>query len=363
VLGIATLAAAIALSWLLFADRDRIPEEALEIAPRGSTLVGRVEVERLLGSGFYRELSRSRGGDRSLKRIERLCGFNPLERIREGVVFVSGDRRGGEDIELAHVGFVARGDLQNERVVGCVRKVVRADGGQVREVDIEGHRALASVRGDSRAAFVGGDGVVGGDEATVRRVLRILGREETSATSDATLTRLWREIAPEREIAVVARVPEGWRRAIRRAIGDRESEALALVGHAQAIGIGVRIGSDAGIGAIVQMDGPPDARGLVDWVRARSRALLDEPMVALSVAGPVLRRIQCEANGRDAVLALDIRADQILDLMELYRQVIAARGADSPQADRSDVPRAPQVPPSEIIERQRGAPVRSPRSP
>lgn len=314
-LALLSVGLAVALSSL--AGRPR-PATALAAAPEGATAVLHVEVPALLASPLWRAMVEE--DDAGLERIERACGFDPLERLRSVAVFVVGT----EARPFERLGFLARGDLPRERLVSCVQQVVEADGGAIERVSIEGVPAIASAHGASRAAFLGGDGIVGGDELVVRELIRVDRGDARGADADPGLARLWQRVAGRREVIAVAQLPPNWRQWLGRLGGDVEIDALE---DARRVGVGARIERGLGLTVAVETDTPEQARALVDEVRARLEGLRSMPLLGLSAAGAALRRIDLDVQDGVAMATLDLDQDQLASLVQLVRDLLDRRRA------------------------------------
>ncbi len=321
-LGLAALGVWVVLTW-----RSPLPASPLEAVPERSVAVASVRLRALRAAPAWRALV-GEDGDRGMREAERICGFDPLSLVEDATLFVTGE----EDVGLEHVGFVARGAaLQGTRFLDCVRRVVAEDRGGVREMRIEGERALASAHGSGRAAFVRSDGVAGGTELSVAAVIRTLRGDEPSAARDPQLRGLWERVgAGGRELALVARVPAAWRRVLVARLAARsELRALTRV-----------VASD--LAALV--DGPADVRAST-CSAARRRALCSDgrrgdPRArrrarrrrAARRSAARSARCACEAGGPDAVGSVDLDAAQLRALAALVREALRPAAGDAAPA-------------------------------
>lgn len=305
-----------ALAWGLsqLGGRTR-PTTALGAAPEGSAVIAQVDVPALRASPIYRALA---GEDAGLERISRACGFDPLDRVRSAFVFVVGD----EGRPLEHVGFVARGELARGELVECVERVVEAEGGSLREVAIEGVPAVASAHGSSRAAFLGSDAVVGGDEHVVRALIRVDRGEAPGADRDAALARLWERVAARREVIAVAVVPPNWRDFLGR-LG--EGVELGALEDVRRIAVGARVRSGLGVTLALDAGDELHAAALVEEARTRIARLLEEPLLGISAAGSALRRIELRTEGGDAIATLDLDDAELASVVQLARTALDRR--------------------------------------
>ncbi len=304
-------ACALVAAGVAFLGNVAPPRTTLEMAPEGTTMVAHLDVPAILGSPMWQAYVDE---DEGMTRIERLCGTSPLEALREADVYVVGT----DESPLAHLSFLARGALDPEQLGRCVRDVVEDDGGGVHEVSIEGVRALASDRGDSRAAFLARDTVVGGDEVLVREMIH-LDHGTSRPVQDPALARLYALALARHDVVVAAHVPDAWRGAIAHAL-DEVPGVEALAG-AEAIAIGASLaGGGIGLTVSVACSRPSDAGRLADAARGGIDHALSDPLVRLSAAGVALRRIQLEPRGADVLATLDLDRDAFESLITLIRE-------------------------------------------
>lgn len=300
------LLAAALVAYVVWGMPRALPDAPLRVVPDDAVAIASVRVHDVLHSRFVRDLAGGALDDAGMDRVQRTCGFNPLERVAEATVFVTGDEADGLD----RLGFVARGPrLASEELARCVRTAVRSDGGGVREVTIEGVRAIAPLHGTSRAAFVGADGVTGGSEESVAGVLRTFHGDQRSADGDPVLHDLWAQVATSsRDVVAVAHVPSRWRNAVRARLGD--DPRLATLSRVRAIALGATLATEASVSVVLRTDDAPSAAALVSAARALRASALENPLATFTPAGRALAALQLDAEGHDAVLTIDLDADE-----------------------------------------------------
>lgn len=331
-IGIALVAlAGIAVS-LVYGGKRPLPAAPLASAPRTAVAVVSVRLSALRAAPAWRTIVGD-DADQGMRDAERTCGFDPLSLVSDATAFVTGE----EDVGLEHVGFVARGaELQSERLLDCVRKVVEDGGGGVREVRIEGERAMASARGGGRAAFVRSDGLAGGTEPTVAAVIRTLRGDEPSAATDPVLSELWARVATgEREITLVARVPQAWRRVLVERLA--EQPLLTPLTRVVALALSARVATGVTLGLVLRTGSTEDARLLVRAATQAREQALAVPLLRFTPTGRALTQLSLEADGVDAVAGVDLSAEQARALVGLAREAIApaprrTRPAPTPDA-------------------------------
>ena len=304
----------------------------LDVAPAQAQILLHVDVRAVMSSHLYRALLDEDEG--TARRIERTCGYDPLDEIERAVVFSFGPA----ERPFEHLGFVARGEMargssNRERLVGCVRQVVHADGGAVNQVEVEGVPAISSAHGSSFAAFLGDDGVVGGDREVVATTLRVADGRAPSARSNATLAELWRRVAPGRDLVLAAELPSRWLPMLSRVAQLDEDESGGLMralAAVRAAGVGLSVRRGLALGASVRTDSAAGADELQRALRARIDAELADPMARFSVIGAALRRVHIEAQERDVVVTATLSNDQIDEVLGLWRELRQRRRAEEP---------------------------------
>jgi len=85
---------------------------------------------------------------------------------------------------------------------------------------------------------------------------------------------------------------------------------------------------------------------VVTAVRSAIDRGLDQPGVNLTAIGSVLRRVHTAAEDEDAVLTVQLREDQVEDLIDLVKDLLEARATEeepAPQRPRPTVPEPDEV--------------------
>ncbi len=329
-------------SWLLVGRRRPLPSAPLDTVPRDATAVLWVRVPALLHSTIWTRVVAAGDKGRGVRRIEAKCGFDPLEQLTQVTVFVDGDARS----PLNHLGFVARGDLDHDALARCVGDVVTAEGGHVHRVEVEGEPAIASAMGDSRAVFLGSDAVAGGSAVTVRRIVRTFHGDAPGAAGAPVLSSVWARLVPGADLVAVARIPDGWRPALERWLGSGLRGGLSALARVRSIGIGAALVGGTRIGVELDLGSPSDASRLVESARALIARALDQPLVALSALGPVLRRVKVSTEGQRVTLAARASDRDIDDLLALADDTLGLRRAAAlAAASRASGPDAGTKPP------------------
>ncbi len=277
-------------------------------APAGSVAVARVDPAALLASPLWRTLVTERGGDRGLRRLRARCGFDPSTQLDELMVFVLGS----EPRSLDHLVFAARGDFDHESLGECMREVVESEGGGLRRTEVEGVPAVAGRRGASRIAFLGGGGAIFGVEPAVAEVIRTV-RGERSVLVDQQFVTLWESVAPGRDFALVARLPEPWRRSLNADAGASDLLSAPMAGL-RMVALGARFGDGLSVRLVLRYEDARRSSEVEAWLRER-RTLLGARAAAIeSPLGRVLRAMEIETEGPDLLVVGSLSSAEIQSL-------------------------------------------------
>lgn len=348
-----------ACAFFFFRTQHSLPVDPLAAVPADAYGVLRVRVDRVLASDAYKRLVVERGEAKGIERITQLCGFNPLEGIQELVVFARPTPGGG----MPRFAFTARGDLDHDALVDCVKKFSAASGNGntegLKRDDIAGIPAVSSSRGTSRAAFLGRDGIVGGDaESVIATVNTVLGKAPSLA-ADSVLSGLYSKFAQATDIAGVARMPDEARALLGVLAQSVLGSQLGILTDAKALAGSVSFndGKILGGGLIVAAS-PEHAVATVMLVRSYIDRILDIPGVGFTPAASVLRGIQTDVEEDRATVSGQIKVSTAQALLELLpalqdlRSVLgggdeAAPGAQPEASSTGSIPdaRAPIVEP------------------
>lgn len=302
-----------AAAWLLFWPRLALPDDPLAAVPGDAIGFVRVRVNRVIASDAYKRLVVDRGQARGIERVQVLCGFNPLERISELVVFARSAPGGG----VPRLAFVARGELKHEELLDCVKKFTGGDASAMTYEDVEGVPTVVSKKGTSRAAFIGRDGLLGGDAESVRAAVHTLLKKAPSIAEEALLSGLYREVDESSDIALVTRNPDEAKVLIRELARAAAPELAALEPvRALTANLSTSGGRIAG-GALFVTRDAQHASTLVALGKRAIGRLLSIPGVGLTPAAGVLRGVQMEAREDRATFAGSIKVSTVETLLEL----------------------------------------------
>lgn len=316
---------------------DDVPADPLAVAPADARVVARVDVDALLDSAIWR-LAMDQEEATGARRIERVCGYDPLALVDDVVIFASGP----DEDPFEYAGFVARGEVargrsRREQLVRCVEAVLNERGGGVEPVEIEGETAIASAHGESHAAFLGADGVVGGDRESVSQAIRVHRGAASSARATGTLGALWAEVAAGRDVVLAGELPERWLPTLRRAARGAEGD-LAVLATVRALAIGVGVRDGLTLSAALRTATAADAERLRDAIQARIDGALETPGAGFTVVGRVLRAIRMSVRGAELRLVAQASTDQLEGMLEMWRELRSSASEAEAPSDSAPEP-------------------------
>jgi len=341
------LAAVGAGAFYFLRPQVNLPLDPLAAVPSDAYGAVRIKVDRVLASDAYKRLVVERGEAEGVERITKLCGFNPLAGISELVVFARPTPGGG----MPRFAFTARGDLDHDALIDCVKKFGEAWGstGGLKRDDIEGVPSVVSSRGSSRAAFLGSDGIVGGDaESVVATINTVLGKGPSLA-SDASLKALYSQFDTGTDVAGVARMPDEARALLQALAQSILGGQLSVLTGARA-GAGSLSFADGKImgGGLLVAASPEHAVATIMLVRNGISRLLDIPGIGLTPAASVLRGIQTDVEGDHATISGQIKVSTATALLELLPALDDLRGVLNGPGDDSGQKQAPATPAADL---------------
>ena len=348
-----TLAVVVVLAgaWFLFWPRVSLPQDPLAVVPADAFGIVRIRVDRVLASDAYKKLIVERGQAAGIERVQVTCGFNPLERLSELTIFARPAPGGG----VPRFAFAARGDLHHDELLDCVKKFTGGDASALVREDIEGIPTVQSKKGSSRAAFVGRDGIIGGDAESVSAAIQTLLGKAQSANGDLMFKALYAEIEQGSDITLVSRLPDEVKPMIRQ-LAEVVGEELKQLEEIKLIGVNLTTRPDqiAGSASLVTRS-QEQAALFVELAKVAVSRVLAIPLIGMTPVAGVLRSVQTEARGDRATFAGSIKVSTIETMLTMLPalesmasdSVPGAGGAQGAPGVAAPLPTAQPVPPSE----------------
>jgi hypothetical protein len=326
---IPVLALAGAAAYFLL-PRHKLPDDLLAAIPADAYGVVRVHVPSVLASEAYKRLVVERGEAEGVQRVTKACGFNPLERVRDLIVFARPSPSG----RLPRFAFVARGDLPPQELADCVKKFSGADASTLKRDDIEGIPVVSSSGGGSRAAFLGRDGVIGGDADSVLAAINTVLGKAPALSNEGPMRDLFREVSQGTDVAVVARMPDDVKPLLQLLSLRFAGGALVPLTETRVLALNATLAQGKITGGAIMVTGDSArSKAIVELARGQVQRLLAIPGVNLTPAGSVLRSIQMEARGDRATFTGSIKVATVEALLEILPALEQLQGALAPAGD------------------------------
>jgi hypothetical protein len=343
---IAALLIAGAIGLCIFAlVRSRPPEPlrstAFEAVPAGPFIVAVANLEALRATPIGAKLL---AGDRDipgLGKVREVCGFDPMERVREVVLAVPAAGDAGD------FGIVAVGDVPDDELLACAAKVIEKRGGRPVISTIGSFRTVRDgtlvVSGAEIAVKKGGPILLGAGAYLRAMIDAADGRAPTLRTSVAH-ARLGSEVQDATVRATVALTP-----AQREELAKSLAEEGGPPGAASVVGaaIGATVGQNVAIHAVIACDDQTRCAEVAALLRkARDQRAAD---LATRIAGfsRVLEGVQITAEGETVQIKAEVPADEAAILFE---RLLVLRGTRHPmprstaEPEKSGAPPAPPAP-------------------
>jgi hypothetical protein len=331
-----------------------LPADPLAAVPADAYGVAHIRVDRVLASDAWKRLVVERGQAKGIERVQVLCGFNPLERLKELTVFARPAPGGG----LPRLAFAARGDINHQELLDCVKKFTGGDDSALTREDIEGIPTVQSKKGSSRAAFIGRDGVVGGDAESVAAVIHTVLQKAPSLGADAAMKQLYGELEQGSDITLVSRLPNEAKPMIEQ-LSQVAGPKVLLLEKIKLFGATVVTSSAKLAGGVTLLTGSPEeASAFVDLGKNAIGRLLTIPGIGMTPAYGVLKTVQTEVRGERATFSGLIKVATVETLLELAPALDALAGDMMPSA-QADAPKPPVAAPAPTVEQLE--PVEEPR--
>ena len=315
-------------AWFLFWPRVSLPQDPLAVVPADAFGIVRIRVDRVLASDAYKKLIVERGQAAGIERVQVTCGFNTLERLTELTIFARPAPGGG----VPRFAFAARGDLRHEELLDCVKKFTKGDASALVREDIEGIPTVQSKKGSSRAAFVGRDGIIGGDAESVSAAIQTLLGKAASANQDLMFKALYAEIEQGADITLVSRLPDEVKPMIRQ-LAEVVGKELAQLEEIKLVGINLTTRPDmiAGSASLVTKNAE-QAKLFVELAKVAVSRILAIPFIGMTPAATVLKSVQTEARDDRATFAGTIKVSAIETMLTLLPALEGLSDSPAPGA-------------------------------
>lgn len=339
---LAALVIAAAIGLAIFAlARSRPPESlrsrSLEAVPAGALVVAVVDLAALRATAVGPKLLANDRDIPGLGKVRDVCGFDPMERVREVVLAIPA---GGDEGDF---GVVATGDVPDEELLACASKVIERRGGRPIVSTIGSFRTVRDstlvISGAEIAVKKGGPILLGAGAYLRAMIDAADGRVPTirSSVAHARLGEQVRGATVRATVVLTPRQREDLAKSLAEEGGPRG--AASIVAGA----IGATITQNVALHAVIACDAPAGCAEVAALLKkARDARAAD---VATRIVGfsKVLEAIQIVAEGETVQITAEMPADEAATLFE---RLLLLRGARHPMPAGTVDPSKQEAPPA-----------------
>ncbi|WP_437306131.1 hypothetical protein [Sorangium sp. So ce388] len=349
------------LAWLLGRRQEAPPAapRALDAVPAGALLVATLDLPALRASPAFAPFLREEREIPGLGKVRDVCGFDPMVGLTEVAVAIPAAGESGD------FGLAASGAVQDEALLACASKVIKARGGQPVVSTIGSFRAVrdSSAEGHGEIAVRPGGPILLGGGAYLRAMIDAAdGRAPAVGATDAH-DAIAREVGEGAARVTVVLTPEQRAELGRElaASGAGRSPAASI----RSGGVGVALGPEIAVHGAVLCDAEAPCAALGAELRAARDARAEDFATRLIGFGAVLERVAIAAEGTALHARVKLSAEEAGVLVDRLASLRGRRQPAQPPApalpparDRGDAPRgdAGAPPPDAVVApRQRSA--------
>ena len=340
---IAAAVLALAIGLCIFAiQRSRAPAErreaSLDAVPQGAILVAVADLDALRASPAGAKLLAADRDIPGLGTVREVCGFDPMERIRELAIVVPA---GGDEGDF---GLVAAGDAQDDAILACASKVIEGRGGKPVITTVGSFRTVRDatmiLSGAEIAVKRGGPILLGAGPYLRAMIDAADGRIATIRTSvaHARLADMVEGSAVRATVVLTPKQREDLARDLAEGGGPRAAGAIL------AVAVGAKLGAMVSVRAVIACEtaaSGADVAAILSKARDARAADFATKLVGFS---KILEDTQIRADGESVQIAAEVPADQAATLFE---RLLLLRGVRHPMPSGTDLPKAaaPAEPP------------------
>lgn len=302
--------------------------------PFDTTVLLTVDLSKLRSTRFGESLL---GRDRQVEgvgRLRELCGFDPLELVRELAVVVPAR----QDADFA---VIAVGAFASEPIVDCASRLIARRGGQPLRSSLGNFvtvRDAASTEGEGELAVRPGMLLLGGG-AFLRTLVDTAEGRLPRMGEGAAHTELRALLGSELTAVATLVLTPAQRELIREELAETTSAIPRTLGRVRAAAVGLRLeGEKLHATATVVSDDEASAAALLELVGSLRSEAADSPAAAVLGTAELLRRARLERRGQgvhasvEATTAeLDRAGARAAELRGLAEMGLFGGGSDGPR--------------------------------
>lgn len=341
-IGAAVLALAIGLC--IFAiQRSRAPASmrsaALDAVPQGAILVAVADLDALRASAAGAKILAADRDIPGLGTVRDVCGFDPMERVRELAIVVPA---GGDEGDF---GLVAAGDAQDEPILACASKVIEGRGGKPVITTVGSFRTVRDatmiLSGAEIAVKKGGPILLGAGPYLRAMIDAADGRIPTIRTSvaHARLAELIEGSAVRATVVLTPKQREDLARDLAEGGGPRSAGAIV------AGAVGAKLGPVVSVRAVIACEDAPSCADVARILTKARDARAADFATRLVGFSKILEDTKIQAEGESVQISAEVPADQAATLFE---RLLVLRGVRHPMPSGTALPSgtesAPEAP-------------------
>ena len=340
--------------------------KALDAVPNGALLVASADLKALrasaLGGPFFND---GRDGREipGLGKVREVCGFDPLDTLREIALSIPAAGDEGD------FGLVAAGEVQDDALIACASKVIEARGGRPVVTSIGTFRAVRDSTlvgsGGEIAVRKGGPVLLGAGTYLRAMIDAAEGRGPTIRASMAH-TLLSRAIGNAEVRVSVVLTPEQ-RKTLEAELREASGAAPAPGGpdgapatkppgtSIVAGGVGVELGPQVKLHGVLLCDSAAACSELAGSLKAARDARAADPATRLVGFGAVLADMQIEARGDQIHARVEVPEAEARKLVERLlvlrgmRHPVQSPTDEKPRREPPPLPSTAEPAPDEVI--------------
>jgi hypothetical protein len=335
---VAAMAAGGAWLWKGRAARDE-RRPTLSAVPAGVLLVGVVDLDALRASPLGAPLFKQGREIQGLGKVRDVCGFDPIDQLREIALAVPASNVGGDGGDF---GLIGAGDVDADALVACASKVIAARGGQPQTGAIGSFRTVrdgSSAGGAGEIAVRGGSFVLLGGGPYLRAMVDAAEGHTATVRSSEGHALLWSRLGEAHALVTAVLTPDQ-RAALAAELaraGEKPAGASILAG-----GLAVELGPEVKLRGTLACQEPEACARLAVSLQEARDARAQDYATRLVGFGALLERVLIEARGAEVAASVTVPADEAA---QLFGRVLTLRGFEHPMpGEDGRRPRAPEAP-------------------
>lgn len=282
----------------------------LDVVPEDAILLVTADVKALRGEALTAPLFERGRVIPGLGPVEDVCGFDPIEGLREVALAIP---TRGDDGDF---GVVASGTIPSDALLACASKVIEARGGrpvQTRVGDYQTVRDVSLARPGGEIAVRSGGPALLGSGAYLRSMIdassgstpSVVGHQEHARLRTAVglgAVRLSMVLSPEQRAAVAEEIQRS---------GATPGRLPTALGQVSAVALGLALeGESMRLHGIVACDSEPAARQIADSLRGSLKERAADAAMRFVGLSELLERSTVRVTSRDVHVELSLGTEE-----------------------------------------------------